>query len=155
MALGSWLILLWEQNQLAASGSKRKISKNMAHLTSTKPGFWQNVLHINRGSIMKKPLPPQKNGPHSDTLFPSILEGMENPSDGCKSHLFEWRYKGEIFYVPARRIFCEGPWTQSMKTYKIIVWPLASTASLVWEINWASSETWLQTFWSWLCNFLC
>ena len=65
------------------------------------------------------------------TLCLSSSEWMESPSDGCKNSLLEWRSKGESLYVPARRICDKGSRTQSLQTCKILVWPQASTTSLV------------------------
>ena len=69
MALGSWLILHWEPNQLAASGYTRTSIKPMAPLTSINLGLWKKVLHRRKGSIMRRLLPPQQNGLPSGHSF--------------------------------------------------------------------------------------
>jgi len=74
-------------------------------------------------------------GYHPNTLFLGSLEKLEILSNGCQIHFLEWRHEREYFYVPTRRIYCEGPGTQSMQACEILVWPQESTASLVQEVN--------------------
>ena len=127
----------------------------MAHLTSTNPGLWQKVLHWKKGWLWGYICIHSKMVYHPENFFLGRSEWLEIPSDGCKNCFPEWRSKGERFYVPARKICCEGPRTQSMQTYKILIWPQESTVSLVREVNWASSENQLKKLWSWWCNFVC
>lgn len=47
-------------------GCKWVYKKPMAHLTSTKLGLWQKVLHRRKGSIMRKLFLPEQNGPPSE-----------------------------------------------------------------------------------------
>lgn len=61
--------------------------------------------------------------------------------------------KENVFMSQAEGFVVKG---QEHKIYKLLksLYVLKTmTASLVWEIDWASFETQFQTLWYWWCNF--
>ena len=56
-------------------------------------------------------------GHHPDTLFPSSSEGMEIPSDGCKTEFLNGDLKEKVFMSQPEGFFVKG---QEHKVCKLV-----------------------------------
>ena len=82
---------------------------------------------------MRRIFPHSKMGYHLDSVFLGSTKWMNE----CKNFFLEWRSEIKCFYVSTKSILCEGMGAKTMQAYQILVWPQTSTATLIWEVDWA------------------